>query len=461
MRQKQRTISERGFVKAAFYLMIPIIIQNLISHMLGLSDTLMVGMIGEAELAAMTVANTPYYVLTILLFGVQSGACVLVAQYHGRGDSDAINRILGAGMYAGFFATALVALVIGLFPEQMMRLLTNNASLVPLGARYARMIGPAYVFASISGIYLAVQRSMENASLGAWVLGGSSLLNIFLNWVLIFGKFGAPALGIEGAAIATVIARVCEVAAVLFYAKRDRKFIVRLSKVLKPGRAMIRDFVRYALPVIANETLWSLGVSLFTVVMGYMNGSTAILAASTLTSNIERIISVVMFAAGNAAAVLVGKSVGEGETQKARVRAITLEKMGLALGGINLLLLLFTRFVLAGSLLYPLLHLSGEAREIADFMLLVLAAVAPLRSVNTINIVGVLRGGGDVKTAMLFDVLPMFLLALPASAASALLFGGSIVPMYLLKNCDEIPKFFLAVRRIASGKWIRDVTKGA
>ena len=112
--------------------------------------------------------------------------------------------------------------------------------------------------------------------------------------------------------------------------------------------------------------------------------------------------------------------------------------MGLALGGINLLLLLFTRFVLAGSLLYPLLHLSGEAREIADFMLLVLAAVAPLRSVNTINIVGVLRGGGDVKTAMLFDVLPMFLLALPASAASALLFGGSIVPMYLLKNCDEI-----------------------
>ena len=143
------------------------------------------------------------------------------------------------------------------------------------------------------------------------------------------------------------------------------------------------------------------------------------------------------------------------------MRAITLEKMGLALGGINLLLLLFTRFVLAGSLLYPLLHLSGEAREIADFMLLVLAAVAPLRSVNTINIVGGLRGGGDVKTAMLFDVLPMFLLALPASAASALLFGGSIVPMYLLKNCDEIPKFFLAVRRIASGKWIRDVTKGA
>lgn len=452
---------EKGFYKTAFALMLPIIVQNLISHMLGLSDTLMVGVIGETELAAMTVANTPFFVLTIMMFGIQSGACVLVAQYHGKRDLDAINRILGAGFYAGIICTLLAAIVIGLFPEQMMDLLTSNKQLVPIGARYARIIGISYVFASISGIYIAVQRSMEKAALGAWILGGSSLLNIFLNWVLIFGKLGAPKLGIEGAAIATVIARICEVIAVAIYAARDKNFPVRPGLILNPGRAMLRDFVRYGVPVMLNETFWSLGTSLFTVIMGYMQNSTAILAASTLTSNVERVISVIMFAAGNAAAVLIGKSIGEGGRERAYDRAMTLNVMGLGIGLVNTALLLVTRFTLAPQVLYPMMDLSMDARAIANFMLVMLAVVAPFRALNTINIVGVLRGGGDVKTGMYLDVLPMFLFALPGSAIAALVLQSGIVWMYLLKISDDVIKIFCSYRRIVSGKWIRDITRSA
>ncbi|MBP3372653.1 MAG: MATE family efflux transporter [Clostridia bacterium] len=450
---------EKGFYKTAFSLMLPIVLQNLISHMLGLSDTLMVGMLGENELAAMTVANTPFFILTLMTFGIQSGACVLVAQYYGKGDHDSINRVLGMGIYAGLIFTSIVTAVIAIFPEAVMRLMTNNMALVPIGARYARIIGFAYVLGAISAIYLAVQRSMERAKLGAWILGGSALLNIFLNWVLIFGKFGMPALGMEGAAIATVFSRACEVAAVVIFAIRDKKFRVKPSLVLRPGKVIFSDFVRYALPVMINETCWSLGISLYTVIMGYMQGSTAILAASTLTSNVERVVNVVLFAAGNATAVLVGKSIGEGGEERAYINAMALNKMGLFIGFINTALLLLIRFVFAEPIIYPLMNMSSDAVEISNFMLMVLALTAPVRGLNLINVVGVFRGGGDVKTSLALDIMPMYVFCLPLAALCSLVFKFGVVPMFLFKCSDEVIKFFFCIRHVASGKWIRNVTR--
>lgn len=456
-----RVRAEKGFYKTAFLLMLPIMLQNLISHALSLCDTMMVGALGEEYLASMTVANTPFYVLSIMLFGVQAGACVLTAQYHGKGDKGTICRVLGTGLYAGLLCSILFSGVIAIFPEQIMGLLTNNASLVPLAARYGRIIGIAHVLSCVSGIYFAIWRSMEKPQLGAYILGISALLNIFFNWVLIFGKLGMPALGIEGAAIATTLSRVFEIIAVIVHAKKNKTFRIDAKLLLHPGKSVLRDFFRYAMPVIISETFWSLGTTLYTVVMGYMQGSTAILAASTLASNVERIVAIAMSASANAGAVLIGKTIGERGKESAFRTAISMTKLSMLLGIINLFVLIGIRYTVAETILYPLMKLSPDAVWIANFMIVTLGCIAPFHAVNTMGIGGILRGGGDGKVGMYFDVLPTWLYALPAAAIAALVFESGVVWMYLLKTSGSLFKTFFVLWRIRSGKWAHDVTDKA
>ena len=194
---------EKTFIREAVLLMLPMILQNFVTFSMSMADTFMVGVLGETALAAVTMANSPFYVMQLMIFGVQSGMSVLVAQYHGRGDQEAINRVMGIALFVSTTITGLLAITAFCIPEQIMRVLTNNADLVAPGAAYTRYVGFSYFFSAISGVYIAAQRSTENPRLGAALLTVSGVLNIFLNWVLIYGKLGAPGLGCAGAAIAT------------------------------------------------------------------------------------------------------------------------------------------------------------------------------------------------------------------------------------------------------------------
>ena len=205
----------RGFYRNAISLMLPMILQNLVTNFMALADTFMVGILGETELAAVSMANSVFFVLSLVIFGIQSGTGVLVAQYYGKGRLDAINRIMGMGYYVSIGLTAVVALLACLFPMQMMRIVTNNPDLWEPGAEYSRIVGFSYVCMSFSGVYIAVQRSMENPKLGAILLTVSGALNILLNYMLIFGRLGAPAMGCAGAAVATLISRAFEVVVIL------------------------------------------------------------------------------------------------------------------------------------------------------------------------------------------------------------------------------------------------------
>ena len=206
---------EKTFIREAVLLMLPMILQNFVTFSMSMADTFMVGVLGETALAAVTMANSPFYVMQLMIFGVQSGMSVLVAQYHGRGDQEAINRVMGIALFVSTTITGLLAVTAFCIPEQIMRVLTNNADLVAPGAAYTRYVGFSYFFSAISGVYIAAQRSTENPRLGAVLLTVSGALNIFLNWVLIYGKLGAPGLGCAGAAIATVISQVASCAFVL------------------------------------------------------------------------------------------------------------------------------------------------------------------------------------------------------------------------------------------------------
>ena len=265
----------RNVAKLAF----PILLQNLCTTLLGLVDTFMVGALGEAPLAAVLVANIPVFIIQLIIFGLQSGSSVLISQFWGKGDTDSINRVIGMGIYVAGAISLLFASVMFFFPVQLMGLLADNAELVPLAAQYARIVGFSYIFNCLTGVYVGAHRAMENPKLGTIVFACSMVANTFLNWVFIFGNLGAPAMGVQGAAFATLLARILEFIITFSYALTNRRFRMKPALMVRPGKVLIQKFVRYSGPVVLNETLWGIGASLYKVVMGHMEGSTEILAA--------------------------------------------------------------------------------------------------------------------------------------------------------------------------------------
>ena len=342
-----------------------------------------------------------------------------------------------------------------------MGVLTNNDSLIPAGSQYMRIVGLSYVCMSVSGVYIAVQRSMEHPKLGAYLLTVSGAMNILLNYMLIFGKWGAPAMGCAGAALATLISRAFEVVVVAVFAARSRTLPLDLKALAMPGMVIARDFARYSLPVVMNEGMWSLAISLYSVIMGHMPNSTQILSAYTIAGNIEKLINVGLFAAGNASAVIIGRDIGAGNDRDILSKGIALNLMCIGTGLLSAVFLLLVRAFFADSFIFPLMDISPGAGEIAKYMLLVIAIAMPLRASNLGNIVGIFRGGGDVRFGLVADIVPMYLLCLPAAALAGLVFGQGIYVVYICMCLDDAMKVFMCFPRLLSGKWINNVTRDA
>ena len=243
-------------------------------------NTLMVSWLGNTQMAAVTTANVPVFLLISIVFGVQSGLGILVSQYWGKKDMESISRAIGVAAMLGTGITLVLALVLFLWPVQIMELLSNKHELSVLGAPYLKLIGFSYVFNMLSSIYVSAMRSAENPGFGMKLFGVSTLLNTGMNYLLIFGKCGLPALGIQGAAIATLLSRVAEFLICLVCALRSRILPLDLAAFLRPGWEMLRRFVKYSTPVILNETAWGLGNSLLTVILGYTDNSVEMLAAN-------------------------------------------------------------------------------------------------------------------------------------------------------------------------------------
>ena len=450
---------EPGFYKGVLRMMIPMIIQSFVSQSMAFADTFMVGLLGETQLAAITAATTPFFIVMLACFGLQSGASIMTSQYHGKGNTHVISRILGISWMTALSMTSLIALVANLIPMQLMKILTNNPELHTLGSEYIRIVGFSYIFFSFSSMYTGVQRSLGNPKLGAYIFTVSGTISIFLKWVLIFGNLGVPAMGIRGAAVATLISRMLEVVAVLVYMTRSRYLKVEYKLIFRPGKEISRDFLKLAMPVSLNELLWSIAMSLFSIIMGHLPNSTAILSAYAICGNIEKLTSVAIMATGHASAITTGTEIGKGNLDTVYGKAVALNFIAFIVGSIAGLLILLVRNFVAANFLFPMMGLGAEAQSVAMFMLGVLIFIQPLRALNMANIVGVLRGGGDILYAFISDVIPIWVLCIPAAAILGLVFKFGVVPVYLCMIANEILKVIMTLPRLHSKKWIHNITR--
>ena len=450
---------DKAFYRYLVSLTAPIALQNLITFSLGLIDTLMVSRLGNNEMAAVTAANVPVFLLISIVFGVQSGVGILISQYWGKKDLTSISRVIGVAAFLGVSLALIVAVVLFAWPVAIMDLLSNKHHLSLLGAPYLRLIGFSYVFNMLSSIYVSAQRSVENAGFGMKLFGMSTVMNTGLNYLLIFGKCGFPALGVEGAALATLLSRVAEFIVCLICALRSKRIPLDLRALLRPGWEMLRRFVKYASPVLLNELLWGLGNSLLTVILGHTTVSVEFLAANGVMGNLNRLFLVVCFGLGAATAVMIGKAIGEGQSHdELMTLAKTLSWVTILVGAVLAVVALVLVPLLFQPVIFPLFELYDLSAHLATTLAVTGFACIPLHAYSISAVTGILRAGGDVLWSTALDLAPQWVMALPLTALLALVLDADPWFVSLAIQAESFLKCPICLWRIRSRKWIHDVT---
>ena len=443
----------KAFYKALFRLAMPVMLQNLLNSSLVMVGTFMLGRLGETEIAAATLANTPFYVVQLMIFGFQSGLSVMFSQYWGKKDLKAINRILGIGVYACAGVTFLIALACFIFAPAIMNAISNDPEIIRLAARFMRITSFSYVLTSISVVYISAQRSIGNTKLGLFILTNTIVIDTVLCYTLIFGKFGAPAMGINGAAYAVLIARIVEFVVTMSYA-----FLIQgnlrldLQRLLRPGKTIVRDFMKYSAPVVLNETVWGLGFSLYSVIYSLMDKS--YLAANTVAGNIEKILSSAFFGFAIAAGIVIGQLIGAGKEKEARDTGSTFNILsgiiGLLLGGLLLLL---------APMIIRLFNLPPATVAVVRTFTFVMAAMLPFRCNWVVNAIGTLRAGGDTKFVFFLDTAFLWGLGLPLAALFGLKLHLPVIWIVLMPALDDFLKWLCGLARFYGGKWLNNITR--
>ena len=446
-------IDWRHFYKQVLMLVIPMALQNLINVGVNATDVMMLGRVGEKVLSGSSLAGQVQFVMTLFLFGITSGATVLTAQYWGKKDTRSIEKIMGIGMFAGISAGLIFTIASELIPAQILRIYTSDPAVIEEGVKYLRIVALSYVLVAMTQVYLYIMRSIERVIIATVVYGTSLVTNFVLNAVLIFGLFGFPELGIRGAAIATLVSRIIEFSIVVWYSKVKNKIVrFRFKDMFHIDKALLKDFLIYAAPVIVNELLWGLGSSTNTAIIGHL-GSAAV-AANSVAQVTRQMATVVVFGVSNATAIYLGKTIGEKKYELAKIYGGKFVKLSLItglLGGVMILLV--------SPIINHVMALSPEAQSYVTFMFFVMSYFTVCQALNTTIIVGVLRSGGDTKYGLLVDIGGMWCFSILFGAIAAFKFHASVPIVYMILMSDEVIKVPIALQRFYSYKWIKNVTR--
>ncbi|RTZ16737.1 MATE family efflux transporter [Vibrio aquaticus] len=441
------------FFRRLIAIAMPITLQSIMFSSRSLVDVLMLGQLGEAEIAAVGVAARATFVTTIMLVGVTTGGALLTAQYWGAADKKGVRESTALTWLVCTVFAALTALLFIFFPTQIMGLATSDSEVNQLGSEYL-VITSVTMFAVACVASMSVGlRAMHKPGLSTFFSGIGILSNIFLNWVFIFGKFGVPAMGIKGAAIATVLSGTIEVVTLFgyLYAKKHLLAfgITDIRQVLEWQR--VSKFLRLSLPTTFNFLAWAGGLFAYHAIMG--QSGVQGLAALSVMSPVESIALALLIGMSNAAAVLVGNQIGAKNYDAVYYQAIGVTLLSLVVGIIVAILL----YLVQGLVLDAFSALTTETRLLAEKFMLVMCVGIILRSLPMMAIVGVLRAGGDVKFCLYQDLVAQWLIGIPLAAFAAIGLGWPPEWIYLLFLTEELIKWFGSSYRMRTRKWVRNL----
>lgn len=441
------------FYRQVAVLILPIALQNLINVGISSIDVVMLGKVGESVLSAASLGSQINFIMSLLLFGIMSGASVLIAQYWGRKNMEAIEKVFGMAMKVSACVGVFFMVVTMAVPGYLMQIFTNDAKVISYGAEYLRIVCLSYLIIPLTMAYLNTMRSMESVVIASVVYLSSMMVNIVVNALLIFGLFGFPVLGIKGAAIGTVLARMAEVLIIVVY---DRKFnhILRFqwSYFLKKDAGLWKDFVKYSLPVMANELFWGAGVSSISAVLGHMGS--AVVAANSVAQVARQLAMVIAFGVSSAAAIMLGKAIGEGKLKAAEAYGRKFVILSVLTGLLGSAVVLIARPIAISAL-----ALTPEAKRYFSFMMYIMSYFVIGQSVNSTVVVGICRSGGDTKFGLFLDLIFMWCVAIAGGILAAFVLNLGVYVTYIVLLSDEVMKLPITLWRYRTKKWLCDVTR--
>nr|WP_216604417.1 MATE family efflux transporter [Vibrio rotiferianus] len=445
--------ADKAFLRRLVAIALPITLQSIMFSSRGLVDVLMLGQLGEAEIAAVGVAARATFVTTIMLVGVTTGGALLTAQYWGAGNKEGVRQSTSLTWLISMVFAAFTVLLFVFFPEAIMGLTTDSQEVISLGAEYL-VITSVSMFAVACVASMAVGlRAMHQPGTSTFFSGIGIASNIFLNWVLIFGHLGMPALGIKGAAIATVISGAIEVAFLFGYLWRKKHTIAfglsDLAAILVVDK--IIRFLKLSLPTTFNFLAWAGGLFAYHAIMG--QAGVQGLAALSVMTPVESIALAMMIGMSNAAAVLVGNQLGAKNFEPVYYQAWATIALNLLIA----ILVAITLLITNNLILNAFSALTVETRKLAEQFMLILAFGVILRSIPMMAIVGVLRAGGDVKFCLYQDLVAQWLISIPLAAFAAIKLGLEPQWVYLFFLTEEVVKWVGSLMRMASKKWMKNL----
>lgn len=447
----KKIFRDKMFFKTMFMLAIPITLQSFITSSLNFIDTMMVGSLQEAAISAVGLANQYMFIFTLCIMGINAGANVFMSQMWGKRDITGIKTYLGVDLTVGMVASCLFGALAFFGPEIIMEIMTPDSEVIELGIDYLRVVAVSCLFMNFTQAYSTALRSTEQTKLPMY---GSLIgvgLNIILNWIFIFGKFGAPAMGVAGAALATTLSRLVEMLFIIgiVYMSKN-KVAAKIKEMFNYKLSTLATYFKTSWSVITNELIFSAGTAAYSV--AYAKISTNASATMQISSTIINMFFIFLTGVGTAAAIMIGNRVGAGEEKRAKEYAnhvaILAPFIGIVLGII---------MWLSAPIVSGWFDIQPETYNAAVMVLRIMAVFMPLRSFNAIMIIGVFRGGADTTYSMLVQAVTIMCYSVPLAFIGAMLLKWPVHLVFLLVCTEEVIKMPFELWRLKSGRWMKNL----
>ncbi|AIQ16708.1 multidrug transporter [Paenibacillus sp. FSL H7-0357] len=445
---------DKAFLKGFLLLSLPIGLQSMLTSITNTFASLMVGQLGDLQVSAVSLAGQVFFILNLMIVGIVSGSTIFLSQYYGKGDQHNL-KIASAVAFALVLAVSALFTLIGLlFPAEVLHIFSNEQEVVEQAANYLQTVCISYLPTGLSLACTMIYRNIGRAGLPLRITLLTIIIDIILSYMLIFGYAGLPVLGIQGAAVAIVIARTIEmlITTSILYSK-FKSFAPTLRNLFSAKKEFLAVFFKTSAPVILNETVWSIGYALYSVVfyhMGYAVG-----AAVGIAKVLEQLLIALFIGTGQAAAIILGQTIGEGKPEKAPYYSNRMATYT-ALGGVLLGIIMMTCVPLFLNLYQAI---SQEVRDTIVLIVIYLAVIMPIKGMNFIHIMGTLRAGGDTKMCFIIDNVALWCVSLPLTFLTGYALNLGIEIVFLFVILDDLFKFTLVRIRIRGNKWIHNLVE--
>ncbi|MBC3798554.1 MATE family efflux transporter [Acetobacterium tundrae] len=430
---------------------IPITLQSLITIGVNMTDTLMVGSLGEMQLSAASLANQFIMIFQICCMGIGMGASVLTSRFWGMRDLNSLRKTVTVMLRICLMLSLVFSLATFFAPEMIMGIYTTDSTIIQYGARYFKWSVPCYALLGLSLTSTIVLRSVGQVRLPLFSSIGAFLINIFFNYLFIFGNFGAPQMGIEGSALSTLIARIFEfsfICGYLFFI--DKRIRYRLGHLFLRCRDISKEYFQVAIPVLVSDALLAFGNSAVTMVIGRLGVS--FVSANAITMVTQQLSTVFIQGISNASAIMTGHTLGRGDQEKAQQQGVTFLYLGLAVGVFGALLIW-----LISKPMISCYNITEETQQLTSQLMFAVGFIVIFQSTNSILTKGVLRGGGDTQFLMVADIIFLWVASIPLGALAGLVWHLPAFWIYTLLKIDQIIKSVWCIYRLRSKKWIKKI----